>query len=247
MAAGVGPVLRLSEASYSYSARRIIGPVTFDVMPGSVLGLIGSNGAGKTTLLSLLTGLLQSHTGAVEVAGEPVRLGRLPRSTSAMIEEPAFLGWATGWENLLVACNGHSDRQARMGAVLAEVGLADACKIPVSRYSQGMRQRLGIARALVADPEVLILDEPSNGLDPHGIRWLRTLVRERAAAGHTVVVSSHQLHEIQQVATHVAVMWDGRQLTAGPVAEILEGGQIALEDLYFQLLDGKAIDPLGQH
>lgn len=231
------PAIHIDGAVVRHSATCTIGPVSFELPPGSVLGVVGSNGAGKTTLLRLLTGLVPAHAGTIAVYGNRVRFGHMPHSTGALIEIPAFVGRATGRENLLVACDRRREFLERIDGLMHDVGLESAASVAVSRYSQGMRQRLAIARSLLSDPDLLLLDEPTNGLDPEGIRWLRHLIKQRAEAGRTVVMSSHLLHEVDQVVSHVGVLYDGTCLSWGPRADVL-GGATTLEDLYFGLLSG---------
>lgn len=220
--------------SHVYRSGHAVGPVTLDVSLGEVVGLIGENGAGKTTLLKLLVGLLRPTKGAVSVWGEPVLPGALPADVSGVIEEPRFYPWATGRVNLQVACAGRPEREARIDAVCRAAGLQDRLDDRVRHYSQGMRQRLGIARALLGEPRLLILDEPTNGLDPSGVVWLRDLITDLRSQGKAVVLSSHSLGEVERLADRVAVVAQGLVLSAGPLSEICPPGA-TLETLYFSL------------
>ncbi|MBT2384160.1 ABC transporter ATP-binding protein [Streptomyces sp. ISL-11] len=194
---------------------------------GSVFGFLGPNGSGKTTTIRMLMGLIEPSSGTAEVLGEPMpRAGRrvLPK-VGALIEGPAFYGFLTGRDNLLRfdAADPTADprtRAARADAALDRVGLVAAAGKKARAYSLGMKQRLGLAAALLQPRELLVLDEPTNGLDPQGMREIRTLVRELAADGATVFLSSHLLDEIEQVCTHAAVMAQGRLLTQGTVASL---------------------------
>ncbi|MGW2596777.1 ABC transporter ATP-binding protein [Streptomyces klenkii] len=192
---------------------------------GSVFGFLGPNGSGKTTTIRMLMGLIEPTSGTARVLGEEMpRAGRrvLPR-VGALIEGPALYGFLTGRDNLLRfdAADPTADprtRQSRVDAALDRVGLVTAAGKKARAYSLGMKQRLGLAAALLQPRELLVLDEPTNGLDPQGMREIRTLVRGLASEGTTVFLSSHLLDEIEQVCTHAAVMAQGRLLTQGTVA-----------------------------
>ncbi|MFI6642371.1 ABC transporter ATP-binding protein [Streptomyces sp. NPDC050504] len=202
------------------------------VPAGSVFGFLGPNGSGKTTTIRMLMGLIDPTAGTARVLGEPVpRAVRavLPH-VGALIEGPALYGHMTGRDNLLRfdAADPTADprsRGARVGAALERVGLTAAAGKKAKAYSLGMKQRLGLAAALLQPRRLLVLDEPTNGLDPQGMREIRALVRELAADGTTVFLSSHLLDEIEQVCTHAAVMTRGRLVTQGPVAELSAGAR----------------------
>ena len=194
---------------------------------GSVFGFLGPNGSGKTTTIRMLMGLIEPTAGSARVLGEPMpKAGRrvLPR-VGALIEGPALYGFLSGRDNLLRfdAADPAADprsRAERVGRALERVGLAAAAGKKARAYSLGMKQRLGLAAALLQPRELLVLDEPTNGLDPQGMREIRSLVRELAADGTTVFLSSHLLDEIEQVCTHAAVMARGRLITQGTVADL---------------------------
>jgi ABC-2 type transport system ATP-binding protein len=192
---------------------------------GVVAGLIGPNGAGKTTTLRMLVGLVRPSAGGGKVLGLPLHApaGFLPR-VGALIEGPAFYPGLSGERNLAVqAALGGFDR-ARVPVVLDRVGLADRGGDPYRTYSMGMKQRLAIAGALLGDPTLLILDEPTNGLDPAGIRDMRGLVRSLAEEGPTVLVSSHLLAEVQQVCDWLVVIEQGHRVFKGATAQLMAGG-----------------------
>jgi ABC-2 type transport system ATP-binding protein len=151
-----------------------------------------------------------------------------------MIEEPTFFGWLSAEDNLRAVFAGRAGAMARIDGVLAEVGLADAGRRPVGGFSQGMRQRLGLARVLAAEPSLLVLDEPTNGLDPSGIRWLRGLIRSLVSDGRSVLLSSHLLHEVHACADDFLMIDQGRAVASGRVDEISQFG--SLEDLYFDAI-----------
>ena len=194
-----------------------------EVEPGTLYGFLGPNGAGKTTTIRMALGLIHATSGAVEVLGEPVTTDRGPlQRVGALVEEPAFYRYLSGRRNLeyFARAGGRGDdtrrRLARVGESLAQVGLTDAADKRVKAYSQGMRQRLGIALALLGEPELLMLDEPTNGLDPTGMREVRQLLRGMADAGTTVFVSSHLLAEVEAMCDRVGVMAQGRIVAEGP-------------------------------
>ncbi|MFJ7176817.1 ATP-binding cassette domain-containing protein [Streptomyces massasporeus] len=200
------------------------------VPAGSVFGFLGPNGSGKTTTIRMLMGLIESTSGTARVLGQA-----MPRATravlphvGALIEGPALYGFLSGRDNLIRydSADPAADprtRRARVAAALDRVGLTAAAGKKAKAYSLGMKQRLGLAAALLQPRRLLVLDEPTNGLDPQGMREIRTLVRELASDGTTVFLSSHLLDEIEQVCTHAAVMAQGRLLTQGPVAELSAG------------------------
>ncbi|MCX4818651.1 ABC transporter ATP-binding protein [Streptomyces sp. NBC_01142] len=199
---------------------------------GSVFGFLGPNGSGKTTTIRMLMGLIEPTAGSATVLGRP-----MPRSVrtvlpqvGALIEGPALYGFLSGRDNLLRydSADPSADprtRKARVAAALDRVGLTPAAGKKAKAYSLGMKQRLGLAAALLQPRKLLVLDEPTNGLDPQGMREIRSLVRELAADGTTVFLSSHLLDEIEQVCTHAAVMAQGRLLIQGPVADLAAGAR----------------------
>ena len=205
-----------------------VDEVRFDVPRGSVFGFLGPNGSGKTTTLGMLTGLIPMDAGTARIFGHDVRED-LPAALSqvgALIEEPAFYPHLTGRQNLvlLARLQSVSDPEGAAARVLAEAGLEErAWDARYKGYSLGMRRRLGLAAALLADPPVLILDEPTNGLDPAGQREVRALLKDLAARDRTVLVSSHILHEVQETCTHVAIIHKGRIIRQGRMAEVLTG------------------------
>ncbi|MEU7875527.1 ATP-binding cassette domain-containing protein [Dactylosporangium sp. NPDC049140] len=220
-------MIRVESLSKRYGRRTAVDRLSFTVEPGQVCALLGPNGAGKTSTMRVLVGLSTPSEGRAEILGEPVGLGAgVLRRVGVLIDGPAFVPHLTGRANLRLLWS--ATRRAwpppALDEALALAGLGGHLERRVQRYSMGMRQRLILAQALMRDPEVLILDEPANGLDPAEVRALREHLATLAGRGAAVLVSSHQLAEVQQVATHVVVMDHGRLVTAGPLAALLGDG-----------------------
>lgn len=218
---GAPPAVELRRIEIRYGARVTIGPIEAEVRPGSVLGLIGPNGSGKTSIMRAMCGLQPLHAGEIRVLGNPVRPGVPVPDVGAMIEEPRFYPWLSATENLLLAAGGRPAWSDRIPSVLEQVGLAGAAERPVGAFSQGMRQRLGVARALMGEPRMLVLDEPTNGLDGQGVAQMRALLDDFVAAGTSIVLSSHMVGEIQAVADDVLVLAAGQVLETGATADIV--------------------------
>jgi ABC-2 type transport system ATP-binding protein len=209
-----------------YGRRTALAGLDISVPRGVVYGFLGPNGAGKTTTMRLLTGLMRPDAGTIELLGQPyVRSDRRRLfDVGALIEAPTFYPHLSARDNLLVlAATGRPVTRARVEELLDRVGLQDRARDRVSSYSMGMRQRLGIAAALLNDPALLLLDEPANGLDPAGIVSLRDTLRSLASAGKTVFVSSHILPEVQQLAEIVGIVVAGKLVREGPLADLLAG------------------------
>ncbi len=210
-----------------FGRQQVVDDLALAVPSGSVYGFIGPNGSGKTTTIRMLLGLVRPDSGSCALFGEPMPQaagGVLPR-VGALVEGPAFHPYLSGTANLrrLDAADPSSDSAtatARIGSALDRVGLRAAAGKRYRAYSLGMRQRLGIAAALLHPRDLLVLDEPTNGLDPQGTREVRHLVAELAAEGTTIFVSSHLLVEVEQLCSHVGVMRSGRLLTQGPLDEL---------------------------
>ncbi len=214
--------------------RYAVQDLSFRVEKGQVLGLLGPNGAGKTTTLRMLMGLISPDAGEIRVFGHPVRAGAPVLSrVGAFVEGAGFLPHLTGRANLELywQATGRPAEDSHMAEALEIAGLGDALERAVRTYSQGMRQRLAIAQAMLGMPDLLILDEPTNGLDPPQIREMRDVMIRYAAGGRTVIVSSHLLSEVEQSCTHLVVMDRGQRVAAGEVAEITGGGDTLLVTL----------------
>jgi ABC-2 type transport system ATP-binding protein len=234
----VPPAARLRGLRKVYRRTVALDSVDLDVPTGSVLGLLGRNGAGKTTMLRLLLGLSRPTEGSVELLGEPMPVGAasaLPH-VGALMEVPGFLPFLTGRDNLarLAAAEPLVRTSAIVEAVsyaLRRVGLDREAAIdrPYRGHSLGLKQRLGLAAALLAPRRLVVLDEPTNGLDPAGIRDVRRLIGELRAAGSTVLLSSHLLSEVEETCTHVAMLSAGTVVATGTLTELLEADGPALE------------------
>jgi ABC-2 type transport system ATP-binding protein len=213
--------LEIEHVTKRYGADVVVDDLTFTVVPGRVTGFLGPNGAGKSTLMKILLGLASSDGGRATIGGTPYRAYRDPTRTVGVVLEPnAFHPGRSGRNHLRVLADATGVAHTRVEELLRLVGLAEAADRKVGAYSLGMRQRLGIAAALLGDPPVLVLDEPGNGLDPQGIRWLRDLLRLRAANGNTVFVSSHLLAEVEHLADDVVVINRGRLVAAGAIDDL---------------------------
>ncbi|MFF2144176.1 alpha/beta fold hydrolase [Kitasatospora sp. NPDC058190] len=229
-----GVPLQISGLSKRYKGaqdRYAVRDLSFRVEQGQVLGLLGPNGAGKTTTLRMLMGLIRPDAGEIRIFGHLVRPGAPVLSrVGAFVEGAGFLPHLTGRANLRLywQATGRPEEDARFGEALAIAGLGEALDRAVRTYSQGMRQRLAIAQAMLGMPDLLILDEPTNGLDPPQIREMREVMIRYAAGGRTVIVSSHLLAEVEQSCTDLVVMDRGRLVTAGPVGEIVGAGELLM-------------------
>ncbi len=224
--AAVEPVIETSGLTKRFGQRAAVAGVDLQVPAGCAFGFLGPNGAGKTTMIRMLVGLLPATAGEMRLLGLPVpaRRGEALRRVGAIVEEPRFHGHLTGRENLqcAAAVRGH-ETFARISPALARVGLADRAGDRVKSYSMGMRQRLGIARCLLSDPSLLILDEPMNGLDPAGILETRRLIREFVDEGRTVFLSSHLLDEVERTCDQVAIIDQGQVVIQGTIADVATG------------------------
>ena len=206
-----------------YGSLTAVDDLSFDVRPGVVTGFLGENGAGKSTTLRIVLGLATPSAGLATVLGAPFVEMRDPAfNVGAVLETQSFHPLRTGRNHLLAVATAAGIPSARVDAVLDQVGLASAQRRRAGTYSLGMRQRLALGAALLGDPQVLVLDEPANGLDPLGIRWLRDLVRGFAAGGRTVLISSHALAEMAHLADEAIVISHGRLVRHASVSELTD-------------------------
>ncbi|HXA54362.1 MAG TPA: ABC transporter ATP-binding protein [Solirubrobacteraceae bacterium] len=233
--AGGAPAVETRGLTKRFGARAAIDGVDLCVPRGSAFGFLGPNGAGKTTMIRMLLGLTHPNAGSMSLLGHPVPAERAQalRRVGAIVEEPRFHPNLTGRENLrIVAAARGPEVRARIAPALRRVGLAERADEKVKKYSLGMRQRLGVARCLLADPLLLILDEPTNGLDPGGIQEFREMIRAMVEQeNRTVFLSSHLLDEVEKICDHAAIVDRGKVIAQGPIAELAGGGDGARNEL----------------
>ncbi|MFD5162559.1 ABC transporter ATP-binding protein [Streptomyces hawaiiensis] len=212
----------VQDLTKEFGSRRAVDRLTFRVRPGRVTGFLGPNGAGKSTTMRLVLGLDRPTAGTATIGGRPYATLREPlRHVGALLDAQAAHGSRTARDHLRVLAASNRIPDRRVDQLLEETGLASVARRRVRTYSLGMRQRLGIAAALLGDPEVVMLDEPSNGLDPEGIVWIRTLLRRLAGEGRTVLVSSHLMNETASFADHLVVLGRGRLLADTPMRDFI--------------------------
>jgi ABC-type multidrug transport system ATPase subunit len=219
------PVLETQALTKRYRSVLAVDGLSIQVTRGGVFGLLGPNGSGKTTTMSMLLGLVAPTSGTYHLLGHSTGRGHREalHHVGALVESPALYPYLSGRENLqyFQGINGGGDSK-EIDRLLEMVGLTERGRSFFSTYSQGMKQRLGIACALVGDPTLLILDEPTNGLDPAGMAEVRELIRRLGAEGHTVLLSSHLLHEVEQVCDHIAILSRGRLIAQGAMRDLLQ-------------------------
>ncbi|QNO38486.1 ABC transporter ATP-binding protein [Protaetiibacter sp. SSC-01] len=223
-----GPVIEIQSLTKRFGGTTAVDDLSFRVEPGVVTGFLGPNGAGKTTTLRSLVGLVSPTSGRATFDGRSYHELESPlRTVGTALEAASFHPGRTGRDHLRVMGAAAGIPTGRVDEVLAWVGLADAGRRRVGGYSLGMRQRLGLAAALLGDPGALVLDEPINGLDPEGIRWIRVFLRDLAAQGRTVLVSSHLLSEVQQTVDRVVIISHGKLAYEGTLDGLENGGTTA--------------------
>jgi ABC-2 type transport system ATP-binding protein len=218
-------VLETKDLTKTFGTRKAVDAINITAYEGEVFGFVGPNGAGKTTTLGMALGLVHPTDGEVYVLGQRVTPNRVQalRDIGALLGAPAFIPYLSAWENIeLVARLSPGVDKKRIHEVIELVGLTEAARKKVSKFSTGMKQRVGLAMALVHRPRFIILDEPTNGLDPAGMREIRQLLRTLAENGTSVLLSSHLLNEVQQVCDRIAVLHRGRVVAQGRVDELLD-------------------------
>ena len=232
----------------AFGNQKAVAGISLSVPAGSVFGFLGPNGSGKTTTIRMLLGLAEATKGEISLLGYsiPKQLAEVLPKVGALVEGPAFYQYMSGRNNLIrmYSADRNSNsrtREQRVDAALERVGLSNAAKKKVHAYSLGMKQRLGLANALLKPRELLILDEPTNGLDPQGTREVRNLIRSLASEGITIFLSSHLLSEIEQLCSHVAVMRAGEIVAQGSMIELRSNGQTRLIVEVDQLAEAKAL------
>lgn len=222
-------IISLDHVSKNFGSKAAVSDITFEVQAGRCLGWLGPNGSGKTTLIRCMLGLASASTGTVVVRGfeMPHQVAKALERVGGIVEEPRFYPYLSGRANLEVWAGYYGgEAHDRVGRVLDRVNLSARADSKVKEYSLGMRQRLGVARSLLTDPELLILDEPSNGLDPAGIAEFRDMIRSFVEEeNRTVFISSHLLDEVQKIADDIAIVQSGKLVLHGSVAELVAGGR----------------------
>ena len=221
-------VLQTTNLTKTFGKLKAVDSIDITAYEGEVFGFLGPNGAGKTTTLGMALGLVHATAGEVTVLGERVTPNntRVLRNVGALLGAPAFVPYLSAWDNIeLVSRLTPGVDKKRINEVIELVGLSDSAKRKVGKFSTGMKQRVGLAMALVHHPRFVILDEPTNGLDPAGMREIRQLLRSLAENGTSVMLSSHLLNEVQQVCDRIAVLNWGRVVAQGRVEDLLNGGK----------------------
>lgn len=223
----------------SFGSHRAVDDLTATINPGQITGFLGPNGAGKSTTLRVTLGLAKATSGAATVFGKPyAKLSNPLQRVGVVLDTRGFIPSMSGKKNLDILATGMGAPKKRITEVLELVDVADAGNKPVKGYSLGMKQRLSLAAALLGDPELLILDEPANGLDPFGIAWLREFLRTLQAEGRTILVSSHQLAEMQNTIDDVIIINKGKLIAHGSLSQVMGTG--TLEEAFLRLTKGEA-------
>lgn len=225
-----------------FDGKEVLRGCNLTVQSGTIYGLLGANGAGKTTMFKLITGLLSPTAGNIKVQGETLSIDKKDflRKMGILIETPVFYNHLSARENLEIHLSYMEHSFEKIGQVLEMVGLGDTGKQPVSKFSLGMKQRLAIGRAISHSPQILILDEPINGLDPMGIRQIRNLFLSLAKDGMTLLISSHILSEIEHIADVVGVLTNGNVVQEVAICEIKKQYPNGLEEYFFRIMSGGA-------
>ncbi|WP_026370491.1 ABC transporter ATP-binding protein [Kallotenue papyrolyticum] len=210
--------------SKAFGGRQAVDALNLSIPQGAIFGFLGPNGAGKTTTMRMLLGLIHPTAGSARILGHDIISERaaIVRQVGAIVEAPAFYPYLSGRDNLRILARVLGVAERRIDEVLELVDLTTRARDRVKTYSLGMKQRLAIAAALLNQPRIVFLDEPTNGLDPAGTVEIRDLIRRLGGEGHTIFLSSHLLNEVEQVCTHVAIIHQGRLVAQGPVAELLQ-------------------------
>lgn len=223
----------------SFGSHRAVDDLTATINPGQITGFLGPNGAGKSTTLRVTLGLAKPTSGSATVFGKPyAKLSNPLQRVGVVLDTRGFIPSMSGKKNLDILATGMGAPKKRITEVLELVDVADAGKKPVKGYSLGMKQRLSLAAALLGDPELLILDEPANGLDPFGIAWLREFLRTLQAEGRTILVSSHQLAEMQNTIDDVIIINKGKLIAHDSLPKVIGNG--TLEEAFLRLTKGEA-------
>lgn len=216
-------ILSVKNLSKSFGKRKAVDSLSFEIRAGEIFGFLGPNGAGKSTAIRAMLSLIKPDSGDIEIFGKSIRKYRNSalQEVGALVERPDFYEYLSAYKNLSLLAAMDKVSKERILEVLEIVGLADRAKDKVRAFSQGMKQRLGIAQALLSKPKLLILDEPTNGLDPRGMKEVRDLILKLAEEGITILLSSHLLHEIEQICTTMAIINLGKLIKIGSVHNLL--------------------------
>lgn len=213
-------ILNISGISKSYGKVRALNNLSLQINQGEIYGILGPNGSGKTTTLGIILDVLNADQGSFQWFGKPpAKESR--KKIGSLLETPNFYPYLTATQNLGIACKVKEVNESEVSRVLEVVGLSQRANSKFKTYSLGMKQRLALASALLGNPDVLVLDEPTNGLDPQGIAEVRTIIKDLASQGKTIIMASHILDEVEKICTHVAVLKSGNLLTFGPIQSVL--------------------------
>lgn len=235
-------ILEAKNLTKSYGPRKAVDGLHLEIPQGSVYGFLGPNGSGKSTTIRMMTALISPDEGEVVIEGKSVQeLGNTAlKGVGALIEKADFHKHLSGETNLKMLARMEGTDFSRVGTVLDRVGLGNRGRDKVKAYSQGMRQRLGIAQALLSKPKLLILDEPTNGLDPQGMKEVRDLIRQLSSEGITIFISSHLLDEVQKICTHIAMIGLGKLIIAGAMNDLLRNSDLFLTEIQVDRIEEAA-------
>jgi ABC-2 type transport system ATP-binding protein len=226
-----GPAIEMVGLTKSYGTLLAVDQLDLTIHRGEIFGFLGPNGAGKTTTMRMLLGLVKPTAGTAAILGMDIatQLPEILKRTGSVIENPTFYPYLSGFDNLRAFATLSQIPNERVNSVLDLLDLTDAAGRKFSTYSLGMKQRLAVGAALLGSPDLLILDEPANGLDPAGIVEMRDLIKRLKAQGHTVLISSHVLHEIEQICDRIVIMSHGRMVVQGRVEDLLGGSRLEIQ------------------
>ena len=238
-------ILKVNQISKSFGVRIAVDNLSLEIPEGSVFGFLGPNGSGKSTTIRMMTDLIRPDSGEVFIQGMSVQKNhqKALSNVGAFIERADFYKHLSAKTNLEILARMDGKGYDQIPIVLERVGLSNRANDKVKHYSQGMRQRLGIAQALLAQPKLLILDEPTNGLDPQGMKEVRDLIKELSNEGITIFISSHLLDEVQKICSHVAIIFDGKLITSGKMDTLLSESELFTTEVRVDPID-KAISIL---
>lgn len=227
-------ILSVKELTKSFGKRKAVDNLSFEIYEGEIFGFLGPNGAGKSTAIKTMLSLIKPDSGDIEIFGNSVIKyhNSALKNVGALVERPDFFEYLSAKQNLSMLAKMDNVSANKIAEVIDVVGLSMRGKDKVKAYSQGMKQRLGIAQALLSDPKLLILDEPTNGLDPRGMKEVRELIRKLAKKGITILLSSHILHEIEQVCTTMAIINKGKLVKSGEVNELLKTSEAFITEIH---------------